>query len=248
MSTVKIERHGQVAVVRLDHGVTNAVGNDLVEDLSEALKEVRETCKGMVLAGGTKFFCMGLNLPELLKLDRPAMSGFWYRFNQVNLDLYTLPVPTACAVAGHAPAAGTVFMLDCDFRIATSGRKMLGLNEIKLGLPVPYLTILILGQTVSNQASVEILYRGEFIEPAKAAEIGLVDGIVEPDRVEEVALRRIHEVAALPQPALAAIKATRVEEVRLRFEKNRKEWDGIFLDCWFSETTQKILAKTAEKF
>lgn len=248
MGTVKIEEHGDIAVVRLDHGVTNAVGNDLVDDLSEAVQKVREGFKGLVLAGGTKFFSMGLNLPELLRLDRPAMSDFWYRFNQVNLDLYTLPLPTACAVVGHAPAAGTVFMLDCDFRIATSERKMLGLNEVKLGLPVPYLTILILVQTVGNQAAIEILYRGEFIEPTKAAEIGLVDGIVDPDRVEEIALRRVREVGALPQPALAAIKATRVEEIRLRFERNRKEQDETFLDCWFSKTTQSILAKTAEKF
>jgi enoyl-CoA hydratase/carnithine racemase len=234
--------------VRLDNGVTNVVGNDLVEDLSGALKRVERECRGMVLAGGTKFFCMGLNLPELLKLDRQGMSDFWHRFNQVNLDLYTLPMPTASAMAGHAPAAGTVFMLDCDFRVATSEKKMIGLNEVKLGVPVPYLTTLILGQTVTNQAAIEILYRGEFMEPGKAAEIGLVDGVVDPELVEEVALMRIREVAALPSSSLAAIKANRVEEVASRFEQNRKDQEAIFIDCWFNEMTQKILAKAAEKF
>jgi enoyl-CoA hydratase/carnithine racemase len=248
VSTVKIEGYGKVAVVRLDNGVTNAVGNNLVEDLSKALKKVKEEFNGLVLAGGTKFFCLGLNLPELLELDRAGMSDFWHGFNQVNADLYTLPLPTACAVAGHAPAAGTVFMLDCDFRIATSERKMIGLNEVKLGLPVPYLTTLILGETVSNQAAIELLYRGEFVEPGKAAEIGLVDGVVDPDQVEEVALQRIQEIAALPHSALAAIKSNRVEAVASRFEQNRKEREATFIDCWFDETTQKLLRKAAEKF
>ncbi len=248
MSTVKIEGHGDVLVLRLDHGVTNAVGNDLVEDLSEALKKADKEARGVVLAGGPKFFCMGLNLPELLELDRLGMSDFWHRFNQVNLDLYSLPLPTACAMVGHAPAAGTIFMLGCDFRFATSEKKVIGLNEVNLGIPVPYLANLMLSRTVGNQAAVRILYGGAFIHPARGLEIGLVDGVAEPDQVEAAALERIEEISALPQAALAATKANRVEEVCVRFEKNRNDQHEIFLDCWFSEATQKILIKAAEKF
>jgi enoyl-CoA hydratase/carnithine racemase len=105
-----------------------------------------------------------------------------------------------------------------------------------------------LRQIVRNQVAMEMLYRGELVEPGKALEIGLVDELLDIDKVEEQAVKKTEEVAAMPQPALAAVKANRVEDIRLKFGKNFKEQHEIFLDCWFSKLTQERLAKAAEKF
>jgi enoyl-CoA hydratase/carnithine racemase len=248
MSKIKVEGRENVGVLRFDNGVTNPVSSEFVDDMSISLKRVKNEFRGIVITGGSKFFSIGLDVPELIKLDRSAMTDFWYRFNQVTFDLYTLPLPTACALAGHAPAAGTILALACDFRFAAAGNKKIGLNEVRLGLPVPYLAGLMLRQIVCNRAATEMLYRGELIEPAKALEIGLIDEIVDRDKVEERAVERTAELAAIPQTALAAVKANRVEDVRLKFGKNLKEQHEIFLDCWFSKPSQELLAKAAEKF
>ena len=248
MSKIKVEGRENVAVLRFDNGVTNPVSAEFVDDLSASLKRVKNEFRGLVLTGGAKFFSIGLNVPELIKLERPEMTDFWYRFNQVNFDLYTLPLPTACVLAGHAPGAGTIFALACDFRFAATGRKLIGLNEVQLGIPVPYLAGLMLRQIVGNQAAIEMLYRGKLVDPGKALEIGLIDEVLDEDKVEKRAVEKTAEVAAMPQPALVAVKANRVEDIRLKFGKNIKEQHEIFLDCWFSKPTQERLAKVAEKF
>jgi len=248
MKKVKIEEHEDVALLRLDNKVSNAISTTMVENLSDAVNRIKPEFRGLVLAGGEKFFSMGFNLPELLKMNRSGMTEFFYSFNKVVLDIFTLPMPTACAITGHAIAGGTILASSCDYRFLASGRKLMGLNEIKIGVPVPYLSDLMLRQIVGDRAATEMVYLGEFIEPDKALSIGLADEVLSYDKVENQALEKITEIASLPRQAFAAIKANRVEEICSTYEKNYKVKNEIFLDCWFSSPAQKLLRKAAEKF
>ena len=98
------------------------------------------------------------------------MADFWHRFEDMVLALYTNPLPTACAIAGHAPAAGTILAIACDFRFLATGKKLIGLNEITIGLPVPFLADLMLRQAVGDRAATEIEYSGDLLIPEKASD------------------------------------------------------------------------------
>ena len=175
MEKVNIEEHEDVALLRIDNKVSNAISSAVVENLSDAVNQIKTEFRGLVLAGGEKFFSIGFNLPELLKLDRSGMTDFFYGFNKVVLDIFTLPMPTACSITGHAIAGGTILASSCDYRFLASGRKLMGLNEIKLGVPVPYLSDLMLRQIVGDRAATEMVYLGEFVEPIEAGKIGLIE-------------------------------------------------------------------------
>jgi len=69
MPKIMIESHEEIAILRLSNGVTNAISPDLIDDLSEKLITVEKDFRGVILAGGEKFFCIGLDLPALLMLD-----------------------------------------------------------------------------------------------------------------------------------------------------------------------------------
>ena len=248
MKNVSIESHGSVAILRLTNGVTNSITPEMVAELSGALKQVKSEYKAMVLAGGSKFLCIGLNLPGMLQLDRPAMTEFWHAFDQFSIDLYTLPMPTACAIGGHATAGGAIMALACDYRFIASGRKFIGLNEVQIGVPVPYLADLMLRQIVGDRAATEMEYRGEFLNPEEAQLIGLVDGIFSQEDIEGQVVDKMSELAALPTRAFQIIKANRVEEIRSKFQQHSKAQAESFLDCWFSPPVQSLLNQAAEKF
>jgi enoyl-CoA hydratase/carnithine racemase len=243
-----VEHQGNVAVLTLNNGVTNPIGPDLVNELSENLHEIRNEASGMVLCGGEKFFSIGFDLPVLIKMNRPEMSDFFYQFNQLTLDLYTVPFPSACAVAGHAIAGGNILALACDYRFAVPDTKKIGVNEIRLGLPVPYLADMILRQIVGDRAATRMLYTGEFLSLADAASIGLIDATCSAERLRSTATEKITGLAAFDTRAFSAIKMNRIEVIRGSYERNGTTKNEIFLDCWFSESTQKILKATAEKF
>jgi len=248
MKNLSIESRDSVAVLRLNNGITNAITPEMVAELSGALNHVRSEFKGMVLAGGSKFFCIGLNLPGLLKLDRPAMTEFWHAFDQIGIDIYTLPMPTACAVAGHATAGGAILAIACDYRFVASGKKFIGFNEVQIGVPVPYLADMILRQIVGDRAATEMEYRGDFLNPEEAQLVGLADGVFPQADLEIQTIEKISELAALPPYGFKVIKANRVEEIRLKFLQHSKIKSESFLDCWFSPPVQVLLQQAAEKF
>lgn len=248
MPKVSIETHNAVAVLRLNNGVTNAISPELVDDLADALHRAKVEFKGLILAGGSKFFSIGFDLPALLQLDRSAMSNFYFKFDHAVLDLYTVPLPSACAISGHAIAGGTILALTADFRFASSGRKLMGLNEVKIGVPVPYLADLILRQIVGDRVATELNYHGEFVEAEQAQKIGLLDAVYAPEELEQKAIEKIADLAALPRYGFNLIKANRVEDIQLKFREKGSVKSDLFLDCWFNPAVQELLKEAAKKF
>ena len=248
MSKVTITMQGETAVLRLDNGATNAISSELVTDMASALTHVRGSARGLVLAGNEKFFSIGFNLPELVQLDHAGMTDFFTRFDQLSFDLYTLPMPTACAMTGHAVAGGNVLALTCDFRYAAEGKKLIGLNEATIGLPVPYLPDLILRQVVGDRAATEMMYYGKFLPSSEATAIGLVDAVLPLNEVEEQTVIKINTLAALPRSAFAIIKENRTEAVRRSFELYNRAKLTKMLECWFEDSVQTLLKDAAQKF
>lgn len=248
MSNVIITMQGETVVLRLDNGVTNAISSALVDDLAAALYQVRGSARGLVLAGNQKFFSIGFNLPELVQFDRAGMTDFFSRFDQLCFDLYTLPMATASAMTGHAVAGGNVLALTCDFRFAAEGKKLLGLNEATIGLPVPYLPDLILRQVVGDRTATEMMYHGQFLPSSEAAETGLVDAVLPLAEVEVQAVSKISTLAALPCSAFAMIKENRTEAVRRSYELYNRAKLAKMLECWFEKPVQNLLKDAAQKF
>jgi enoyl-CoA hydratase/carnithine racemase len=248
MPKIVLEEHGPVALLRLTSGVTNAIGAGLVAELLAATRQVRERYQGLVLAGNTKFFSIGLNLPELLALGRDEMFDFWNRFEDLVLGLYTLPIPTAGALAGHAIAGGAVLALTCDYRFMAEGRRRIALNEVQIGVPVPYLADLMLRQIVTGQVAVDIEFASSFLGPDDAKAAGLADEVCAEEAVETRALEKMRELAARPQPAFTFTKQHRIRQIPSQFKAIRQDLNRAFLDCWFMPATQVLLKEAAKKF
>jgi len=248
MSLLSLETYQDIVTVRLTNGVTNSINPNVVSDFRKSLTDLRTECRGVMFAGGDKFFSMGLNLPELLKLDRQDMANFFYSFSDMLLEIFTLPIPTVCAAKAHCVAAGTTILISCDYRIASTSRTLVGLNEIKLGLPVPYLSDLMLRMVAGDHWASTMLYLGEFIESAKAEQIGILNETCSKEDVEGRAIEKLLEHGKLSTRAFAAAKANRAEVIRLRYKQFGLVKNEEFLDLWFGEEAQGLLQDAAKKF
>lgn len=248
MTTIITEVKKDIAVLTLNNGTTNTITPDLVKDFSAALDTIKNDVKGMVLCGGTKFFSIGFDLPLIIHFDRKEMSDFWYGVNDLFFKLYTLPLPTVCALSGHAVAGGNIIALTCDYRFSDSDTRKIGLNEIKLGVPAPYLADMMLRQIVGDRSAAWMLYTGDFITFSQAEKMGLIDTICSPETMMSEALEKVTLLSQYPMPAFSAIKSNRTEEIRHRYKKNGPTRNEVFLDCWFSKPTRRLLAAACEKF
>jgi enoyl-CoA hydratase/carnithine racemase len=251
MTLVEFEAVDNVAILKLNRGITNAINMDLAVELSSAVEEVRRSnyLRALVLTSSNdKFFSIGFDVPELINTTRREFLEFYHAFNQLCLNLYTLPKPTIAAITGHAIAGGCILTLCCDYRYISQGRKLMGLNEIKLGLPIPYFADRTLRQIVGDRAATEILYTGEFYPPEKALEMNLVDEVLPPEQVLQRAIEKVGAIGKLPDKAFAVLKENRTREISNEFLRNFEEELIVFVDFWFSEETQERLKEAIKSF
>jgi enoyl-CoA hydratase/carnithine racemase len=251
MVKAEIERHGNVAVLRLRNGVTNPIDLDFVNLISDVLSDVKKDSKikALVFASGNdKFFSIGFNIPELYGLSREDFTTFYRAFNRLSLEIFTFPKPTIAAITGHAIAGGCVLAICCDHRFIAEGRKLMGLNEVKLGVPVPYPAYVMLEQLVGPRNAYKISSTGDFFEPEKALELGLVDNVLPIGEVMKAALEKVGSLGVMPEDAFEVIKQNSVEDVSAKIIKREDEMERKFIDCWYSEGTRVLLKEAMKKF
>jgi len=248
MQTMTLEPIEDVAIIRLENGVTNAITARMLDELNETLESVYHRYRGLVLAGNPKFFSMGLHIPSLLELDRNGMSRFMDMLDWVTMKIYTMPIPTAAVISGHAVAGGLVLALSCDFRIADNPKAKIGLNEMKLGGPVPYPADLMLRQIAGDRVATEMIFGGEFVSAEEALARSVIDRMVGSETAEREAADLIGRIGSHSAQAFASAKTTRIESVLLMDEANGRHKHEEFLNCWFERETRGRLEEAAKKF
>ena len=251
METIHVDFDESTAVVMLNRGVTNALSPRLLSELREVLRSIHDhsNVHAVVLTStNEKFFSIGFDIPSLLQLPREELEDFYKSFNQVCLRLYELPKPTVAAIPGHAIAGGCILALCCDWRLISEGRNLMGLNEVKLGVPVPYPATCILENLAGARYAREIMETGELFGPEKLKEMGVVDRVMPLEEVLPEAMKMAETQGAHPADAFAMIKGNRTTPVIEKVLPRLAEKQQLFIEHWYSDEARLLLKEAAKKF
>lgn len=243
--------HNRTMTIKLNRGVTNALNLGLIQELSEVLGHVESDPEihSLVLSSANeKFFSIGFDIPGFMDLPREGFKIFYQAFNRLCLKLYTLPKPTIAAITGHAIAGGCILALCCDERFIAAGRKLIGLNEIKLGVPVPYVADRVLHDWIGARLARLVMEGGEFYLPEDALGMGMVDWVLPLDDVLPRSLERAGALGSQPSYAMQVIKINRVERVAAQIKAQLGDKEAIFVECWYADDTRARLREAMEKF
>jgi len=251
MNLMVIERRQETAILTLSRDITNAINMELVTEMSEALRRSADDpdCRGLVLTGANdKFFSIGLDIPELFPLTPGEFTIFYRAFNRLCLDLFTLPKPTVAALTGHAIAGGCILALCCDYRFIAEGKKLMGLNEIKLGVPVPYPADRILQSLAGWHVAREVIDGGEFFDGPELLARGLVDQVLALEKVLPAAIEKVSTLGTTSPEAFALIKRNRTEPIKGNILADLDERERRFVERWYSPQARELLDEAIDKF
>ncbi len=165
----------------------NALSDDMIAALRDELAGLAadDATRVVILAGAGKAFCAGHDLREMQAAREAGDGGAAYfsdlfaRCGALMQGLQALPQPVIAEVHGIATAAGCQLVASCDMAVAAAETRF-GVNGVNIGLfcstPMVALT-----RAVPRKAAFEMLTTGQFIDAARAAEIGLINRAVAPE-------------------------------------------------------------------
>ncbi len=183
--TVTIDEDG-VAMVHLDDGKANALSHAMIDALHGALDRAQADARAVCFVGREGKFCAGFDLSVMTSgaegTRRLVRAG-----GELLMRLYGHPQPTVVAVTGHALAAGALFILSCDSRIAADVPAKIGLNETAIGMGLPVYAVELGRERLSKAAFTAAVLQATIYDPAGAAAVGYVDAVVPAAEVVETA-------------------------------------------------------------
>ena len=179
----------------------NALSDAMIAALSAQFSTLaqQDDVKVIVLRGAGKAFCAGHDLKEMqagrASDDKGAayFADLFARCAALMQMIPALPQPVIAEVHGIATAAGCQLVASCDMAVAAEGTRF-GVNGVNIGLfcstPMVALT-----RNIPRKHAFEMLTTGQFIDAARAAELGLVNRVVAADQLEAQTMALAQTVA-----------------------------------------------------
>ncbi|GAB1407144.1 3-hydroxyacyl-CoA dehydrogenase NAD-binding domain-containing protein [Thermomonas brevis] len=170
--------HDDVLEIRMDNPPLNVMSRGLRIALLQALAEAQDidAVKAIVLTGTGKAFTAGADITEF---GSPTMMP---ALPEVVDALEASGKPVVAAIQGLALGGGVEIALGCHYRLAAHEAKF-GLPEVNLGLLPGAGGTQRLPRLVGAEEALDMIVSGAPIAAAKAAQIGLVDMLVDGERL-----------------------------------------------------------------
>jgi len=241
MSALRTETRDGLASVSLSKHRGNAIDEPLVEELIAAAADLTRDpgVRGVLLCSAhPKLFCPGLDLVTLVEYDRPSLTRFMTRFGEMVQALYGLEKPMVAALSGHAVAGGCVLALTADLRVARRGAQI-GLNEVKVGVPLPRSVATLLRSSIGPGALTEVALAGSNFADEAALGTGLVHEVADADGFEARCRERLSDLAGRDPGAFALTKRYLRAEVLETMRRDPEAEAEEFASAWFSPGTQR---------
>jgi enoyl-CoA hydratase len=183
--------------------VRNAINGAMAAAIGSALDELdrRSDLVAGVLAGNGPAFCSGMDLKAFLAGERPVVADRGF----AGIAERGSDKPLIAAVEGFAVAGGFEVVLACDLIVA--GRSaMFALPEVKRGLVAAGGGLMRLPRRIPFQQAMEFALTGDNLTATRAAEIGLVNRLVDDGTARDEAVTLAKKIAVNGPLAVQATK------------------------------------------
>jgi enoyl-CoA hydratase len=200
------ELDGRIATITMDDGKVNAFSIDMLRAVHAALDRAEEDGAVVVLTGRDGYFSAGFDLKVFSGGDPDRVVEMLRLGATLAERVLSFATPVLVACSGHAVAAATFVALAADVRIGVDGPYRLGLNEVQIGLTVPWFAIELARQRLTPAHFDRAVVTAAMYTPAEAVDAGFLDRIVTPDELRDASLQAAETLAGLNAAAHTATK------------------------------------------
>ncbi|HEX5438404.1 MAG TPA: fatty acid oxidation complex subunit alpha FadJ [Gemmatimonadaceae bacterium] len=199
----RVETRDNVAIITFDlpdkpvNTISRTVGDELIA-LLDHIERATLVHAAVLLSGKRDSFIAGADIEQFRVLHTARDAERLSRDGQMLMDrIERSRVPVIAAIHGACLGGGLEAALACAYRIATDHPSTaLGLPEVQLGLIPGAGGTQRLPQRVGLRNALDMILTGKSVRAKKALSIGLVDELVHPAILLDVALDRARAFAS----------------------------------------------------
>lgn len=199
LTCIETAIEGRIGILRFNRGRKhNAFNMQMMAEVTEALRDFNENrqVNAVVVTGASPSFSAGFDLKELAAqgYTTPAewQAAIAADFDYV-MQFWDFPKPTIAAVEGFCLGSGLEVAVACDITVA-GDKAVFGVPEVKFGSSI---VALILPWIIGPKYAKELLLTGnDRIDAARAAQIGLVNHVVDDSTAFARAMDIAREIAS----------------------------------------------------
>jgi enoyl-CoA hydratase/carnithine racemase len=231
----------------------NSLSEAMLHALQAAIADAAAdpAVRAVVLAAQGPVFCAGHDLKELTAHRADADRGRAFTEKLMRLCATVMqaivhcPKPVIAAVQGTASAAGCQLVATCDLAVAADTAQFCtpGVN-IGLFCSTPMVA---LTRNVSRKRAMEMLLLGEMLPAREAAEYGLVNRVVAPDKVLDEALALAALIASKPPVTVATGKEAFYKQIEMPLSEAYNYAAGVMVENMLHAESKEGIGAFLEK-
>lgn len=231
------EKSGErITTLVLDHGPVNALDREFLIQIAASLRAIEAEDPGaLILTGKGGVFSAGADLVRVLDGGKEYVDASVDALSEAFEAAFTFKRPMVAAVNGHSIAGGAVFTCAADHRLMARGSGVIGLSELRVGVPFPVWAHEIVRHAVAPQHLQRIILLAENHEPDDALRLGLIDEIVEPDQLMERARKVARRMARIPRSSFEHMKRLIRRPTLERVQLYAPDHDPVVQGLWSNE-------------
>ncbi len=202
-NTIQYIEEGQIGILTLNRpDKLNAVNIEMRDELRVFFRDrlTEFNTKVIILTGAGRGFCSGLDMKEFAKIApeggfSPKQAYEFQKHSDLILFMRRIPQPIIGAINGVALGAGFSLALACDVRIASSESKFsaayinIGLGGADMG------SSWLFPRAVGSANASRYLLTGDMFDAGEALRIGMVQSVVQPDKIMDEAMKLANTMA-----------------------------------------------------
>lgn len=249
MKTLQITIQDKLAVITLDRGRSNALNTEMIKELIVAITdlEANQDVGGLIITGKEHFFSAGIDLIEVYNYNEQESKDFWSSFLLMLATLGAFKKPLVSAITGHSPAGGCIIAICSDYRVMAKGDYIIGLNEIPVGIIVPYAVFHLYSFWLGKRKAYQYLLEGKLLKVDEALTDGLIDVSADPADVFTIAEQKVRSYMKLNPATWQQSKLNFRKELLSNLQADKTIELEQMLKQWWTPETRVILQKMVDK-
>ena len=196
------ELDGGVATITLDDGKVNALSTAMTSELGDRLDQAERDGAVALLTGRESTLSAGFDL----RCEESLWPGMMISGARLAERMLSFPHPVVIACNGNAIAMGALLLNAADYRIGADGDFRIGLNEVAIGMTLPWFAIELARHRLTKRYFDICTVTGTLLGPEEARAAGFLDGLSEPGQLREAAQATASQLATIDMGAHLATK------------------------------------------